>query len=255
MLKNGFAFLPQGESGALPRQPLVGSFECPTILTLPSLSFSRPMNLSYRLGWCCFRFLYATYFHWRVFNPERVPREGAVILAANHASFIDPPLVGAGLTRPINYLARKTLFDVPVVGTLLRSWKVVPVDRDGGGGAGLKAILDRLLDGGIILLFPEGTRSHDGGLRPAKAGIGLTVIKSGAPVVPVRVFGTFEACGRHMRLPRPRRVVVKYGPPLDFKAAREEAKACSKHRLKELYQEVAEQIMAEITKLEPRQDP
>ena len=212
------------------------------------------MNLSYRLGWYFFRCLYATYFRWRVFHPERVPREGPVILAANHASFIDPPLVGAGLTRQVNYLARKTLFDVPVVATLLRSWKVVPVDREGGGGAGLKAILDRLLDGGIILLFPEGTRSHDGSLRPAKSGIGLTVIKSAAPVVPVRVFGTFEACGRHMKLPRPGRVMVKYGRPLDFKALRQEARTCSRQRLKQIYREVSEQIMGEIARLEPRQD-
>jgi 1-acyl-sn-glycerol-3-phosphate acyltransferase len=218
---------------------------------LQSLS---PMNLSYRLGWHFFRFVYATYFRWRVFNPERVPSDGPVILAANHASFIDPPLVGAGLKRPVNYLARKTLFDVPLVSALLRSWKVVPVDRDGGGGAGLKAILDRLLDGGTILLFPEGTRSPDGQLRGARSGIGLTVIKSSAPVVPVRVFGTFEACGRHMKVPRPRQVMVKYGQPMDFKNLREEAKTCSRHRLKEIYQEVSDHIMDEIAQLEPRSD-
>jgi 1-acyl-sn-glycerol-3-phosphate acyltransferase len=180
-----------------------------------------------------------------------VPKEGPVILASNHASFIDPPLIGSGFNRAVNYLARNTLFDVPVLASLLRSWKVVPVDREGGGGAGLKAILDRLLEGGIILLFPEGTRSADGKLRPAKSGIGLTVIKSSAPVVPVRVLGTFEAYGRHMKFPRPRRVAVKYGHPLDFKALREEAKVCAKPRLKEIYQQVADEVMAEIRNLEP----
>jgi len=212
------------------------------------------MNLSYRLGWCFFRCVYSTYFRCHFFNPERVPKEGPVILASNHASFIDPPLVGAGFHRAVNYLGRNTLFDVPVLAALLRSWKVVPVDREGGGGAGLKAILDRLLEGGIILLFPEGTRSADGKLRPAKSGIGLTVIKSSAPVVPVRVFGTFEAFGRHMKFPRPRRVAVKYGHPLDFKALREEAKICPKPRLKDIYQQVADEIMAEIGRLEPTED-
>ena len=72
----------------------------------------------------------------------------------------------------------------------------MPVDRDGGGAKGLKAILDRLLAGGGIILFPEGTRTKDGQLQPARSGIGLTVIKSTAPVVPVRVFGTFEAYGQ-----------------------------------------------------------
>lgn len=208
------------------------------------------MHWSYRLGWLFFRAVYATYFRWRVIDPHHVPDHGPVILASNHASFIDPPLIGAGISRMVNFLARDTLFDVPVVGSLLRSWKVVPVDREGGGGAGLKAILDRLLNGGVILLFPEGTRTSDGQLRPAKSGIGLTVIKSSAPVVPVRVFGTYEAYHRGLKWPRPRKVIVRYGPPLDFRALRDEAKSCPKPRLKEIYQQVANDIMASISALE-----
>src|SRR5580698_10251390 len=146
------------------------------------------MNFSYRLGWLGFRALYAIYFRWRVFNPEHVPQSGPVILAANHASILDPPLVGSGLNRSINYLARESLFRFPGIGVLLRSWNAVPVDRDGGGAAGLKAILGRLLAGGAIILFPEGTRTRDGRLQPARSGIGLTVIKSSAAVVPARVF-------------------------------------------------------------------
>ncbi|MBN2507468.1 MAG: 1-acyl-sn-glycerol-3-phosphate acyltransferase [Verrucomicrobia bacterium] len=212
------------------------------------------MHLSYRLGYRAFRALFATYFHWRVFHPERVPAAGPVILAANHASFIDPPLVGAGIRRMVHYLARDTLFNVPVMGGLLRLWRVVPVDREGGGGAGLKGIWDRLAEGGVILLFPEGTRTCDGRLRPAKAGVGLVVIKSIAPVVPVRVFGTYQAYGRHLRWPRPRRVMVKYGLPLDFRELRAEARVCAKPRLKTVYQAAADQIMEAIARLEPCRD-
>ena len=212
------------------------------------------MNPSYFLGWRCFRALFKIYFRWRVYNPERVPETGPVILAANHASFIDPPLVGAGLPRDINYLARESLFRFPGIGALLRSWNSVPVDREGGGAAGVKKILHRLLGGGAIILFPEGTRSRDGKLQPARSGIGLTAIKSDAVVVPVRVFGTYEAYGRHMRFPRPRRVTVKYGEPMRFEALRAEAKTCSKARLKEIYQLVADEIMAAIAKLEPCED-
>jgi 1-acyl-sn-glycerol-3-phosphate acyltransferase len=212
------------------------------------------MNPSYFVGWCCFRALYKCYFRWRVYNPERVPETGPVILAANHTSFIDPPLVGAGLPRDINYLARESLFRFPGIGALLRSWNSVPVDREGGGAAGLRRILDRLLDGGAIILFPEGTRSRDGNLQPARSGIGLTVIKSNAVVVPVRVFGTYDAYGRHMRFPRPRRVAVKYGEPMRFETLRAEARTCSKARLKDIYQEVADEIMAAIAKLEPHED-
>src|SRR5277367_2982468 len=122
------------------------------------------MNFIYFIGWCFFRLMYATYFHWRVFNAERVPQTGGVILAANHASFLDPPLVGSGLHRQINYLARESLFRFPGIGALLRSWNSVPVDREGGGAAGLRAILARLFAGGAIILFPEGTRTPDGNL-------------------------------------------------------------------------------------------
>lgn len=212
------------------------------------------MNLSYRIGWICFRALYATYFRWRVFGAESVPLTGGVILASNHASFLDPPLVGAGIKRDINYLARDSLFRFPGIGALLRSWNSVPVDRDGGGAKGLKMILERLLGGAGIILFPEGTRTKDGQLQPARSGIGLTVIKSAAPVVPVRVFGTYEAYGRQHRFPRPRRVAVKYGNPMNFAALRTEAKTCAKPRLKEIYQQVADEIMAAIAKLEPKAD-
>jgi 1-acyl-sn-glycerol-3-phosphate acyltransferase len=212
------------------------------------------MNIPYFFGWCGFRTLYKFYFRWHVYNAERVPLEGAVILASNHASFLDPPLVGSGVRRGINYLARENLFRFPVMGWVLRQWQVVPVDRDGGGAAGLRAILDRLLAGGAIILFPEGTRTRDGRLQPARSGIGLTVIKSTAPVVPVRVFGTFQAYGRSMRFPRPRPVGVKYGRPMRFEQLRAEAKLCSKARLKEIYQQVADEIMAAIAKLEPYED-
>ena len=212
------------------------------------------MNLSYRIGWHLFRAVYATYFRWRVFGAENVPLQGGVILASNHASFLDPPLVGSGLKRDINYLARESLFRFPGIGALLRSWNAVPVDRDGGGAKGLKIILDRLLNGAGIILFPEGTRTKDGKLQSARSGIGLTVIKSQAPVVPVRVFGTFEAYGRNHKFPCPHRVIVKYGRPMNFETLRAEAKTCDKTRLKEIYQQVADEIMAAIAKLEPKVD-
>ena len=94
------------------------------------------MNPVYFIGWSFYRSLFAIYFRWHVYNSDRVPLKGPVILAANHASFLDPPLVGSGLKRDINYLARKSLFRYPVLGSILRAVNAVPVDRDGGGAAG-----------------------------------------------------------------------------------------------------------------------
>ncbi len=212
------------------------------------------MNLSYTIGWHCFRAILLVYFRWKTYNYERVPLTGPVILASSHTSFLDPPLVGVAIHRTINYLARESLFRFPIMGWVLRSWSCVPVNREGGGASGLRAILDRLHRGGAILLFPEGTRSPDGKLQQARAGVGLTVIKSSAPVIPVRVFGTYEAYGRHMVIPRPYRVAVKYGHPLDFKALRAEAAVCDKPRLKAIHQQVADEIMAAIAALQPGWD-
>jgi 1-acyl-sn-glycerol-3-phosphate acyltransferase len=212
------------------------------------------MKPVYFIGWTYFRIFFRLFCRWEVYNPEHVPLTGPAILASNHASFLDPPLVGAAAPREINYLARETLFRFPVVGSILKSVNAVPVDREGGGAAGLRAIFDRLMNGGAIILFPEGTRSPDGNLQKAKSGIGLTVIKSEAPVVPVRVFGTFDALSRHHSFPRPRKVAVKFGTPMDFAALRAEAKSCSKQRLKEIYQEVADQLMAAIAALKVEDD-
>lgn len=212
------------------------------------------MNFVYRIGWTCFRVMYATYFRWRTFYPERVPETGAVILACNHASILDPPLVGCGLHRECTFLARETLFRFPPIRWLFTQWQAVPIDRDGGGASGMKRIVAALGNGRAVILFPEGTRTHDGRLQSVRYGVGMIVVKSGAPVVPVRVWGTFEAYGRNIKVPKPKRVTVKYGEPMLFTELRAEAKTCSKERLKEIYQEIANQIMAAIGRLEPKRD-
>lgn len=208
------------------------------------------MRASYRIAWSIARVFFRAGMRWRVEGVSNVPTTGPVILASNHASFLDPPLVGAALPRDINYLARESLFRFVGVGALLRSWNAVPVDREGGGAKGLRIILDRLLANRAIILFPEGTRTSDGNLQRARSGVGLIVIKSAAPVVPVRVFGTFEAYGRGMRFPRFRPVAVRFGRPLTFTELRREAVECPKDRLKAIYQEVADEIMSAIGSIE-----
>ena len=212
------------------------------------------MNVSYALAQLTFGTLFKLLFRWRVYHRDRIPAEGPVLLASNHASFMDPPAIGAGARRLINFLARDSLFTNLITGPLFRSWQAIPVDREGGGASGINAVLDRLASGNMVLLFCEGTRTRDGCLQPARAGIGLIAIRSGAPVVPVRIFGTFEAWGRHMKLPRFHPISVKFGHPIRFDGLQAEAKVCPKPRLKQIYQEVADQIMAEIAKIEPGPD-
>jgi 1-acyl-sn-glycerol-3-phosphate acyltransferase len=213
---------------------------------------SRPataMPWIYRLCRRILALLFRVYFRLRIIDAGHVPAEGPVILASNHASFADPPMVGVGVERMCNYLARANLFEKPLFGWWLREVGVVPVDRDGGSAAGLRTILGRLRQGSAILLFPEGTRTTDGLLQPARSGVGLMVMKSGAPVVPVRLVGSFQAWGRHQLLPRPRPVRVHFGHVLRFEQQFAEARTCSKDRLKELYQEVSNEIMTAIAAL------
>jgi 1-acyl-sn-glycerol-3-phosphate acyltransferase len=207
------------------------------------------MPVAYYIGRSLYRLAFRCYFRWRVLNADRVPAEGPLLLASSHASFLDPPLVGCGVERVCHFLGRATLFKNPLFGALLRAVCAVPVDRDGGSAAGLRTILGKLKEGCAIVLFPEGTRTLDGHLQKARSGIGMMALKSGAPVVPVRVFGTFEAFGKHRSFPRPHRVVLSYGHPLHFEKEKAEAQGCSRERLREIYQEVADQIMAAIAAL------
>lgn len=209
------------------------------------------MRFGYRVCWCLLRFLFKLFFRWRVYSAERVPKHGPFIIAANHASYLDPPVVGAACPRELCYLARKSLFRFKPFGALLRWCNAVPVERDGFGADGIKAVLEKLKAGWGVLVFPEGTRSLDGQLHPARLGIGMLVVKAGVPVVPVRVFGTYDAFKRGAVIPKPCKITVKFGQPLDFAALHTKAHQCSKATLKQVYQQIADQLMTELAKLEP----
>lgn len=211
-------------------------------------------GIGYFLGWWFFRIYTGLYHRRRVFNEERVPRAGGAILAANHMSYIDPPLVGCSTRRVIHYLARSSAFKSAIGGAILRSWNSIPVDRDGGSAKGLRTILERLRGGCAIMMFPEGTRSPDGTQQHARPGIGLMIAKSDTPVIPVRVFGTYEAYSRHHAIPRPRRVQVKFGEALDFKKLRAKAAGCNPDRRREVYDEISAELMSTIAALEPKTD-
>ncbi len=211
------------------------------------------MTPLYWLAWSAARMLFRNLFRCRVYHPERVPLTGPVILAANHESYFDPLFVGSSLPRSINYLAREDLFSNRLSGSFLRGLNSVPVDRGGGGARGLKNILERLLRGNGIIIFPEGTRTSDGEMRSAQAGIGLAIIRSRAPVVPVRVW-TYNAYGRHRAVPRLATTAVKFGHPIQFHALREKAGTCQRPELRNLYQQATDETMAAIADMCPVMD-
>lgn len=168
-----------------------------------------------RLAW--YRFVQAmcstlavVLFRWRATGRHHMPESGGVLLISNHLSFVDVFFLGIPLRRPLNYVARSTLF-LPVLGTLIRSVGGFPIQREGMGASGMKETLKRLRAGGIVTLFPEGTRSPDGRLGPLKPGIAVLVQRAGVPVVPAGLAGTFEVWPRSRLLPVVHPIRIHYG--------------------------------------------
>jgi len=202
------------------------------------------MRFWYWLGYTLSKIVARLFFRYRVIHAERIPKDGPMILAMNHQSFLDPPLAGIACDRAIFFLARKTLLGVPVLGWLLPRINVVPVDRDGADMSALKTIIRLIKSGQGTILFPEGTRTQDGALQKAQPGLGLVIAKTLAPVVPMRIFGAFEAFPRTEKLPRRHPITIVVGEPMVF--SREELAAGGK----EMYRELSERVMAQIAALE-----
>jgi 1-acyl-sn-glycerol-3-phosphate acyltransferase len=150
---------------------------------------------------------------WRATGQGNVPLTGAALLVANHASFLDVVFLGIPLRRPLNYMARSTLF-VSILGWFIRSVGAFPIQREGMGASGMKETLRRLRAGGIVTLFPEGTRSHDGRLGKLKPGIAVLVQRVGVPVVPAGLAGMFEIWPRSRMFPVPHPIRIHYGRPI-----------------------------------------
>lgn len=154
------------------------------------------MNFYYWAGYNVSRILAKIFFRFRILHRERMLQSGPVILASNHQSYFDPPLVGNASDRAIYYLARRSLLNVPVLGWLLPKLNIIPVDNEGVDRSALKGIIRVLKRGEGALIFPEGERTFDGNLLPAQPGVGLIIARTLAPVVPVRIFGAHEALPR-----------------------------------------------------------
>src|SRR5688572_14142689 len=185
------------------------------------------------------------FFRGEVVGVDNLPKRGGFLLAANHASFLDPPLIGCHMSRQIAYFARKSLWRRGIASWWLDSVGTIPVDRDGGQDvSAIKRVLKALKEERGLILFPEGTRSLDGTLQPAKAGVGFIAVKTQVPVIPVRIIGSFEAFGkgRGLRLGTP--VSVVFGKPILLSVYDEPTAG------RERAQIASERIMAEIAKLE-----
>jgi 1-acyl-sn-glycerol-3-phosphate acyltransferase len=188
-------------------------------------------------------FLFANlYFRIEAHGTANVPSSGAAILAANHASDVDPPLVALALPRQCHFLAKEELFRIPVLGWFIRKVHSHPVQRGAMDRKALRICAEVLNAGKLLILFPEGTRTRDGELQPARPGFSLIAAQSDVPIVPVYMEGSFRVMPRGAHFPRPRKLRVYYGKP--FRVAELPAAATGRERhviaAKEIMRRIAE---------------
>lgn len=168
---------------------------------------------TYRFFRMLFRTLFTAVFRWQVIGSQHIPKEGAVILCCNHISNWDPPLLGAGIERQVHFMAKDTLFKIPILSYFIKKFGAYPVKRGAGDKAAIRTTLEILKAGKVIGIFPEGTRSRTGELGPGMNGASLFALKSDAVVIPVAIIGP-------IKLFRPVKVV--YGKPIDLSALKAE---------------------------------
>jgi 1-acyl-sn-glycerol-3-phosphate acyltransferase len=153
-------------------------------------------------------------YHVRYSGWHNIPTEGGALVVSNHQSHLDPPLVGIGCPRQMYYMARDTLFRFAPFGWFIRSIGAFPIDREKGGLSGIKEALKKLKHGEMVVMFPEGTRTHDGEIAPFRPGFTTLAVRSKAAILPVAIEGAYEAYPRWRKFPGRGRIRVHYGKPI-----------------------------------------
>src|ERR1700722_12083217 len=202
------------------------------------------------LYWLCYSLsgtIARVAFQYRAYGQENIIEEGPAIMAANHQSYLDPPLVGITCRNELYVLARKTLFEKKLLGPLISRVNALPVDLSRGDLTAFRAVMNLLKEGHRTVIFPEGTRSLTGEIQQARAGIGMIIAKTLAPVVPIRIFGSYDAWPKGGKI-RSRPITVVVAKPIRFK--KEDFAAQNR----EAYQKISEQVLAAIAAIELPQE-
>lgn len=163
-----------------------------------------------------------TFFRWRYYGLENIPKEGPFLLVSNHQSFLDPVFCGSVQKRHVWFMARDTLFENWFFGPLIRSVFAIPVKREQGDLSAMRKVIDILKQGDGVCLYPEGTRTEDGKILPFKSGLGLLCRRGNAAIVPVVVDGAFECWPRTQKLFKSGMPIrVHYGKAISANEAKE----------------------------------
>lgn len=202
----------------------------------------------YWIGFTLSLLFFRCFFLLRIVGKKKIKeswKEGGVLIVANHASYFDPPVVGVSYGKKTAFLARKTLFKKGFFGWLYPKLNAIPVDQEGPDMSSLKRIIKELKNGNPVLIFPEGQRSVDGTILPGEAGVGLVIAKSKAPVLPMRIFGAFEAFPRGAKIPKFfTKITVSVGDMITFD------EDLLKTKTRESYQKISDCVMNAIARIE-----
>ena len=182
----------------------------------------------------------------RIFGRHYEPADGGAVYVCNHQSFLDPALMALALRRPVDYMARDTLFDVPVFGRAIRSLNAFPIRRASADISSLKEAMRRLKAGAQVGVFAEGSRTSDGRIGPFLPGVAILARRAAKWTIPVLIDGAFEAWPRQQALPRPGSVVVRYAPPIPQHEARRLKPAVLLERLRKTLIEMQTEVRATI---------
>ncbi len=147
-------------------------------------------RIGYWMVWFLTRFLARVIFGLKIYGLEHVPMEGPLIVAANHKSYLDPPLAGISIPRMMHYFAKRELFENPLFRLIISSFNAIPVRRGTFDPTALGIVSDILKNGQAILMFPEGTRGRGADFLPPKPGIGMLAARTNAPVLPAFIYRT-----------------------------------------------------------------
>jgi 1-acyl-sn-glycerol-3-phosphate acyltransferase len=155
-------------------------------------------------------------FDLKTYHRERVPQTGGVLLVSNHQSYLDPVLVAVHLRRPVSYMAKSELFVNPYLGWLIRSLHAYPIRQGEGDVGAVKETIRRLQEGNVLNIYPEGTRTEDGEIRPIEKGVALVIRRANATVVPVAIDGSFQSWPKGQKLFHRHPIRVLYGKPMEL---------------------------------------
>jgi 1-acyl-sn-glycerol-3-phosphate acyltransferase len=205
-------------------------------------------NFFYRFTAAIIRTILRLNGGYEVRGKENIPADGGVLVAANHISYLDPPFLGAVMPRRATFMARKGLFDIPVLSWMIRN-TAFPVDRERTRPSTIKETVRRLKNGELIVIFPEGRRNETGDIAEGKRGVGMIVSLSKAPVVPALIVGTDMALKVDAKWLSRARVTVIFGEPIYYNAVTSRDEGRSSH---EVYEEISKKIMATIKEMKSR---